>query len=348
MTISANYESRRPSDTFESIFSASPWPMLVFDEAGTVLGASDEGPSRWLRSVEQPGPSLRQRAPHYLSILSGDPPLGSDQEADSVRTDQTGMEIHERLHVRRTAWGCFMTIVDQTEVRQMQTMDIQNARLATLGFMVAGVCHEMTNPLTSLHSIVQILNSEKHIDEELLGKGLDNIALNVKRLLNISRRLIKFSRVGDEPRLRFAVDDVIEDALTVLRQEGLLQDVELCHSAATDAIAYGDASQIHQIFVNLFVNAVQAMGATGRVRVETRCVGAMIEVLVSDSGPGVDPVAIERIFEPFFTTKAGAHGTGLGLAISAEFAREHGGTIVLRQTSPDGASFCVTLPKETT
>ncbi|MEO9065417.1 MAG: ATP-binding protein [Burkholderiaceae bacterium] len=114
-----------------------------------------------------------------------------------------------------------------------------------------------------------------------------------------------------------------------------------------DAIAYGNAGQIQQIFVNLFVNAVQAMGTAGRMRVETRCVGAMIEILVSDSGPGVDPAVMERIFEPFFTTKADAHGTGLGLAISAEFAREHGGSIELRQTSPDGASFCVTLPKET-
>lgn len=344
---SVDYESCLLADTFECIFSASPWPMLIFNEAGAVLGASDESPSRSHQSSGQVDVALRQRARHYLLAMSGDQSLAHDQEADSVRMGPRGTEIHERLHVRRTAWGYCMTIVDQTEFRQLRTMDVQNARLATLGFMVAGVCHEMTNPLTSLHSIVQILKSEEHIDEELLGKGLENIAINVRRLLDISRRLVKFSRVGDEPRVRFAIDDVIEDALSVLHQEGSLKEVELCHSTAGDATVHGNVGQIHEIFVNLFVNAVQAMRGSGSVRIETCCVGRVIEVLVSDSGPGVDPAAIERIFEPFFTTKAGAHGTGLGLAISSEFAREHGGKIELRQTSSSGASFCVTLPKET-
>ena len=347
MMTSVDYESSRLAETFESIFSASPWPLLIFDDAGMVLGASDEGPSRWLLSAGPVDGPLRQRAALYLAALGGDLSLACDQEADSARTGPGGAEINERLYVRRTSWGYCMTIVDRTEVRQLQTMDVQSARLATLGFMVAGVCHEMTNPLTSLHSIVQILNSEEHIDEELLGKGLANIAINVRRLLDISRRLVKFSRVGDEPRVRFAVDDVIEDALSVLHLEGSLRDIELHHSAAGDATVHGNVGQIHEIFVNLFINAVQAMGASGSLRIKTCCIGPTVEVLVSDSGPGVDPAAIERIFEPFFTTKAGAHGTGLGLAISSEFAREHGGAIELRRTSSSGAMFCVTLPKET-
>ncbi len=225
-------------------------------------------------------------------------------------------------------------------------MDIQNARLAALGFMVAGVCHEVTNPLTSLHSIVQILQSEEHVTKELLDKGLSHIAVNVKRILDISRRLVKFSRVGDEPRLRFAVDDAIEEALSVLHQDGSLRDVELSYLADPTATVFGNTGQVREIFLNLFVNAVQAMAGRGQLCIVTRSAGQMLEVLVSDTGPGVRADAIARIFEPFFTTKGGTHGTGLGLAISTEIAHEHSGTIELRHTSPRGASFCVTLPKE--
>ncbi len=320
--------------------------MLMLGEDGTVLGASDEG-HKWLRPCNSWGDTpLRERAAHYVSVLRGSTSWLTPQEAESVRTLPSGASAHERIHVRRTAWGACLTIVDQTDVRRLQTMDIQSARLAALGFMVAGVCHEVTNPLTSLHSIVQILQSEKHVDKELLDKGLSNIAINVKRLLDVSRRLVKFSRVDDEPRVRFAVDDAIEEALSVLHQSGSLREVELSHKLDPTATVFGNTGQICEIFLNLFVNAVQAMGGKGRLNIATRSAGQMLEVLVSDTGPGVRADAIVRIFEPFFTTKAGTHGTGLGLAISTEIAHEHGGTLELRQTSPHGASFCVTLPKE--
>lgn len=320
----------------------------MYGENGAVLGASDDRLQRSEPTGGQIDVPLRERASHYLAVMKESQASAIPGEVDSVRKRGEGVEIYERLYVRQMAWGFCMTIVDQTEARQLQITDIQSARLAALGFMVAGVCHEMTNPLTSLHSIVQILKSEEHVDEELLDKGLDNISNNVKRLLDISRRLVKFSRVGDEPRLRFAVDDAIDEALSVLEQEGSLQEVVVVRRRAPDAIVYGNIGQVGEIFLNLCVNAIQAMGALGRLQVEARSAGRMLEVLVSDSGPGVGADLVTRIFEPFFTTKADTQGTGLGLSISSEFAREHGGTIELRHTSPYGASFCVTLPREST
>jgi len=330
------------SELFEQIYSITPSPLLMLDEDGTLLGASDEGRD----SHNEIGESLRERAAHYVSLLRGTAPWLVPQTVDSVRTLASGAVVYERIHVRRASWGACLTIVDQTDLRRLQTADAQSARLAALGFMVAGVCHEVTNPLTSLHSIVQILRSEKPLGQELLDKGLHNIAVNVKRILDISRRLVKFSRVGDEPHMRFAVDDAIEEALSMLHQDGSLRDIEMSHQTDPTAIVVGHAGQVREIFLNLFVNAVHAMDGRGRLSIATRRAGPMLEVLVDDTGPGVRADAMARIFEPFFTTKASTHGTGLGLAISNEIAHEHGGSIELRHSSAQGASFCVTLPTE--
>ena len=330
------------SELFEQIFSITPQPLLMLGEDGTFLGASDEGRN----SHNEVGESLRERSAHYVSLLRGTLPWLVPQVVDSVRLLASGAVVYEQIHVRRASWGACLTIVDQTDLRRLQAVDVQSARLAALGFMVAGVCHEVTNPLTSLHSIVQILRSEKQLGQELLDKGLDNIAVNVKRILDISRRLVKFSRVGDEPHLRFAVDDAIKEALAVLRHDSALRDIKLRHRVDPSSVIFGNTGQVREILLNLFVNAVQAMDGRGQLSITTRRIGRMLEVLVDDTGPGVRADAMARIFEPFFTTKASTHGTGLGLAISNEIAHEHGGLIELRHSSAQGASFCVTLPTE--
>ena len=333
------------SELFEQIFSASPWPALMLGEDGSVLAASDESGAGLSPDETTADVPLRKRAKHYLSLLHGSVPWLTPQEVDSMRTLTSGALAYERIHLRRTAWGACLVIVDQTDLRQLQAADIQTARLASLGFMVAGVCHEVTNPLTALHSIVQILRAEKAPSQALLAKGLANIAINVKRILDISQRLVRFSRVGDEPRFCFAIDDVIEEASHLLRHEGLLHDITLHHLPDPTAMVFGNTGQAREIFLNLFVNAAQAMAGRGSLCVATRNAGAMIEVLVTDTGPGVPTGLAGRIFEPFFTTKADQHGTGLGLAICTEIAHEHGGSIALRHSSPQGAVFCVTLPR---
>lgn len=342
----AQRSCRDLSDAFELIFSAAPWPMLMLGEAGEVLAASDEYGHGDFVPAAAAQLSLRSRAPNYIASLRGPSPWLTPQEADCVRTLPSGTLVHERLYVRRTAWGASLVVVDQTDLRQLQTSDIQTARLAALGFMVAGVCHEVTNPLTALHSIVQILRTEKAPSRELLDKGFHSISVNVKRILDISRRLVKFSRVGDEPRVCFSVDDAIEEAYYVLRQDELLRHVELRHQPNAKMTVFGNTGQIREIFLNLFVNAAQAMEGRGVLSVQTICAGPMVEVLINDTGPGVPAQVAARIFEPFFTTKFSTHGAGLGLAISSEIAHGHGGRIDLRESGRQGATFCVLLPKD--
>ena len=343
----ASRDREELSSRFDEIFAATPWPTLMIGTDGAVLGASDESAAAGddTRPVDA---SLRERSRNYLAALRGSVPWLTPQQADVVRTRPSGAVVHERLHLRTMPWGACLGIVDQSESHPQVSVDPQTARLAALGFMVAGVCHEITNPLTSLHSIVQLLRAEKQPSPSLLAKGLNNIAINVQRILDISRRLVTFARVGDEPRARFAIDEAVDEALYVLRHEGLLQHVELHRQSDASAEVVGNIGQAREIFLNLLVNAVQAMDGRGTLEVSTRCVDVSVEVLVADSGPGVAPALRGRIFEPFFTTKGGSHGTGLGLAISNEIALEHGGAIQLRESPERGASFCVVLPRAKT
>lgn len=328
---------------FAPIYAASPWPLLMFGMDGAVLGASDEHAVAGddTRPADAP---LRERAPQYLAALRGAVAWLTPQRADILRTRPSGTQVQERLFLRRCAWGSCLSVVDDADLRQQPPVDAQTARLAALGFIVAGVCHEITNPLTSLHSMVQILRAEQQPSQGLLDKGLNNIAGNVQRILDISRRLITFARVGDEPRTRFAIDDAVEEALYVLRQDGLLQHVELHRQTDADAVVVGNVGQAREIFLNLFVNAVQAMRHRGTLEVSTLVLGSSVEVRIADSGPGVPDALRARIFEPFFTTKEETHGTGLGLAISNEIALEHGGVIELRRGASRGATFAVVLP----
>ncbi len=334
---------RERAALFEAIYAASPWPMLMIGPEGELLGASDD------RNESAPAVGddlpLRDRARHYLGLLSGAVPWLTPQVVDSERVRASGARVHERLHLRRTGWGACLAVVERGEPQPQPQVDPQTARLAALGFMVAGVCHEVTNPLTSLHSIVQILRAERQPSQELLDKGLNNIAVNVKRILDISRRLVTFSRVGDEPRARFAVDEAVEEALYVVRHEGLMQHVQLQRQSDAGAVVFGSIGQAREIFLNLLVNALQAMDGRGTLQVATRRTGASVEVTIGDSGPGVPEALRSRIFEPFFTTKLDARGTGLGLAISNEIALEHGGSIELRGSAGRGATFCVVLPR---
>lgn len=321
-----------------------PWPALMLGPEGAVLLASDE-------LTPQPGPawapgSLRARAPHLLSHLGAAPWL-HDNERAVTRTLASGATVQERVLLRRAPWGaCLIVMGEVPSAQHPLVIDVQTARLAALGFMVAGVCHEISNPLTSLKSVVQILRSEADPSPELLKKGLDNIAASVRKILDISRRLVTFSRVGDEPRAPVLVDLVIDEALQTLREEGLLDAVDLHRSTDASATVLGNAGQLAEVFLNLVLNAVQAMEGGGRLGIDTHATQGWVAVVVSDSGPGLSPAVHERIFEPFFTTKSASHGTGLGLSISREIVIEHGGRLDAERVAR-GASFRVELPRGT-
>jgi len=331
-------------ELFRPFLESLPWPFIFVDEQGLVVHAS-QTLARGRPGVRSPlSRPMSEAFPEFFAALRGEPRWLSDQ---NVRVERLGHDgpLFEDLLLRRLPWGACLLVVDQSRQRERDAADAQTARLASLGFMVAGVSHELSNPLAAIYSMVQILQSNKDIAPETLQIGLANIASNVKRMLDISRRLVGFSRAGDEPRAALRIDEAIDEALAVLRQDRQFASISIKRRAEPRAVILGNHGQIQAVFYNLFINAAQAMQGQGQLAVETRLDPIDgVEVAVSDTGPGIPAAILPRIFEPFFTTKPAGQGTGLGLSISNEIAHEHGGTIRADVSAAPGACIRVRLP----
>jgi C4-dicarboxylate-specific signal transduction histidine kinase len=223
--------------------------------------------------------------------------------------------------------------------------DAQTQRLAALGFMVASVCHEISNPLAAVHSMLQILQSKRGVSAETLEKGLASIASNIDRVLAIARKLGDFSRVGTEAAAPVELDAAMDAAAVLLGHSDQAREVELHYRGAPGAAVRARRGQLEQVLFNILLNAAQAMN--GRGSIEAQAVlpdSARALVTVRDSGPGIPAEHLPRLFEPFFSTKAPGAGTGLGLAISYEIVHELGGTIRAFNHPEGGACFELALP----
>lgn len=221
----------------------------------------------------------------------------------------------------------------------------QTQRLASLGFMVAGVCHEVSNPLSAVHSMLQILQSKRGVTPETIEKGLASISANVARVLAITKKLGDFSRVGGEALAPVLVDAAVEEAVALLRHSACGFTVSVDYAGAPGAAALARPGNLQQVIFNILLNAAQAMNGAGRIEARAATTGdGRLELSIRDTGPGIPDAHLARVFEPFFTTKQAGEGTGLGLAISYEIVHELGGSLRASNDPAGGARFDVALP----
>ena len=321
-----------------------PWPVITIDHAGCVLHVSQKiyGFTEIGARVDAPG--LAHVFPAFHAALRGDPCHAIAQTADLTR--QVGEHtVHERLVLRPVSSGAYLIVIDQTNLHEFEVTSIQTARLAALGFMVAGVCHEISNPITSVQSMLEILQAQKELAPALLQKGLGNIASSIKRLLQISSRLVNFSRVEEQSGAAFRFDQLVEEAIAILRQDPRAARMEIHFEPGSTAMIFGSMSCMQEVFVNVFENALHAMDGVGRLNISiTDLPMNRVAADIRDTGPGISHQVMHRIFEPFFTTKPAGHGSGLGLSISNEILHEHHGTISAENNPEGGACFRIELP----
>jgi len=236
---------------------------------------------------------------------------------------------------------------DLTELRQLQQQVIHSEKLATLGQLAAGVVHELNNPLTSISVYSEFLarKMERQGSHEGDLIKIRRICEGAERILRFTRDLMTYARpTGEEPKL-VDVREAVERALVFCEHVIAGAGVAVTKNIDDDLpLVYGVEGHIQQVLVNLVTNACDAMEETeGELRIEARAVSDLVQLAVSDNGPGIPEDEHESIFEPFYTSKAEGKGTGLGLSIVKNIVTNHNGTISVQETTGGGATFIVEL-----
>jgi two-component system NtrC family sensor kinase len=234
----------------------------------------------------------------------------------------------------------------EEKLAEANTQLIQSEKLAAFGQLGAGIAHEVKNPLAGILGCAQLSLMETE-EGTSLHTNVKLIEKETERCRTIIENLLKFARQDKAILEPTEINAVIEDAAAIVNHQLEVNQVKLVKELGENLpIVRGNANQLQQVLMNLMMNAQQAMeGEFGSVTVTTRPAGDdHIEVIVSDTGPGMTDDVRTRLFEPFFTTKPTGEGTGLGLSVSFGIIEDHGGEIDVASEPGEGARFTITLP----
>jgi signal transduction histidine kinase len=312
-----------------------------------------------------------------LSAVANHVALAVDRAESFQTIEELSRGLEDKVRVRteqlRAANEELQAAYRDLQATQMQL--IQREKMASVGQLVAGVAHELNNPIgfvfsnvTTLEDFVRRLRAmletyrelplpgteQARADEQWKAlkvdyalKYLDSMTQGIREGAERARKIVRdlrvFARSQDDVWQPVDLHEDLESSLTLLNH--VLKDRVTVHRKFGELPSVECVrSQIDQVFLNLLANAAQAIPGEGAITIETRCDDGFAVVTISDSGPGIPADVMGRIFDPFFTTKPVGEGTGLGLSISYEIVKKHGGTIRVESRPGEGAAFAVRLP----
>ncbi len=312
--------------------TALSWIMLVLWVVGPAVGiAWGVWVARWLR-----------RSISQISISLKDAAGGLEREVDHfelVPSDDLPV-LHRQVEIVASQ---IKHVVEDLQEARRETMLAD--RLAAVGEMAAGVAHEIRNPLTSVKLLVQSA-ANGHAGLALTDEHVHVVVQQISRMENTIQGLLDFARPPQMKQLRHDVRDTLQRALNLAEGYAKQQAVTVERNWPPDPVIIdGDPEQLHQVFVNLLMNGVEAMPDGGVLRITMSCVnapGPACRVRFCDNGQGIPAAIMQRIFEPFVTDKQ--RGTGLGLAVSRRIVQQHGGKLTAANAPQQGAIFTVDLP----
>jgi len=226
---------------------------------------------------------------------------------------------------------------------------MESERLALIGQLAANVAHELNNPLQGIVTYSHLLLEELPHDDPTRD-SLEKIVIQANRSRDIIRGLLDFSRQRKPDKTLCDVNNVLKGCVSLLEKQALFHNIQITSNLDEKLpLTVIDPSQIERVFINIIVNAADAMDGNGKLNLATRFdpVDHCIEVEFTDTGHGIKKENLEKIFDPFFTTKDTGHGVGLGLAISFGIIKEHKGTISVESEVGKGTTFIVRLPVTT-
>jgi signal transduction histidine kinase len=227
------------------------------------------------------------------------------------------------------------------ELQEAQAHVLHQEKMAAFGLLAAGIAHEVGNPLTSISSMVQML--QRRETDDYTQNKLSLVSGQLLRIRSTLRELVEFSRPASNEPTRVALGDILEEALNIAkyykRTRGRIVAPVLPPELPP---LYAVRDQLVQVFLNLILNAIDATDREGHIELSVALRAGGVEVAVQDKGHGIAPEHVNRLFQPYFTTKK--HGTGLGLFVTRKLVADHGGTVHFESRPGQGTVFRVWLP----
>ncbi len=235
---------------------------------------------------------------------------------------------------------------DIEELQRLNEQFIRTEKLAAMGTLAAGVAHEVNNPLASISSLIQMMQSQNDLTDETRDR-LKLISTQIERITQVTRDMTNFARSRPAAKRALDINTVVDASLRFASFDKAFQTLKIETDLASGlAQVYADGDQLQQVFLNLFLNARDAMPDGGRLQIETSQQNGEVVVEISDSGTGIEEKASTKIFDPFFTTKPAGKGTGLGLAVCYGIITAHGGRIEVTPNNSSGTRFSIRLPSQ--
>jgi two-component system, NtrC family, sensor kinase len=240
--------------------------------------------------------------------------------------------------------GRLILVDDITQRMRLEEQLVQTEKLTSLGLLAAGVAHEVNTPLAVISNYIQILAKQLPADDPRHNL-IEKIVKQTFRASEIVNNLLNFSRTGTAEVREVDLNAVIAETLALVAHPFRNAHVQVIEALKSDLPpVLGSGNRLQQVFLNLFLNAKDAMPSGGMLEVRSAATNGCVEVEVTDTGLGIAGENLQRIFDPFFTTKAMGRGTGLGLSVSYGIIKEHAGKIEVRSTPGKGTSFRLEFP----
>lgn len=286
--------------------------------------------------------NIAQPITHFAGILK------RYADGESKFSEHTSMGADELKQLDQS----FHYLVDTLEKTEherdsAQKMMLQNAKLASIGQMAAGIGHEINNPLNNILSYATLIERDlSDENQELMDdiKGLRNEAQRAGKIVN---GILNFARQVPPEYTEFDLHVFLKDTLLLAQSQAHKFSIKLEIGDHQDLLIWGDRNQLQQVLVNLLMNAIHASDRSSTITVTAHSDNQLVSIVVSDQGSGIKEQDRDRIFDPFFTTKSIGEGSGLGLSISIGIMQYHNGTLKLEKNAYDGVDAIMQIPLQT-
>ncbi len=345
----AEAKLRIQKDLTDRCLNVIPNAIVVIDHEMQILLANKAFEKNHASSRDFKGKQITEKIvpANVLEMIKNVATGNSQEEKLEYRTETNeGDKTYFAIILSIGGGQTLLTLTDLTREREQEAKIYLTERLASVGEMASGIAHELNNPLTSVIGLSALL-----AEEELpgsVGEDIQAICQEARRASQIVKNLLSFARRHDPKRQLTQIGDIINDVLKLRTYEQEANNIAVITSFDTELpLVMVDNFQIQQAFLNIILNAEQAMHEAhgkGCLKITTALRGGAVRISFTDDGPGIKPADRKRIFDPFFTTKEVGKGTGLGLSITYGIIKSHSGRIWAESEPGQGSTFIVELP----